>query len=600
MDKTNQELSPSRHLGHYLVSWSRLPKEQPQAQLIAKIGQFLEQEISQKHTYLDLTSIAAEQGLNAPDEILQLLKQANLLGTDGFDAPLVADNNLLYLARYYRYEKKLAEALLQLAPQQVTTELSGLTADRLKALFPDMKRAGRMVTNWQRTAAAMATHKRLTLLLGEPGTGKTTTIGRLLLLLLEQDKSLVIKLAAPTGNAAARLASAMKNAWQEAVEKELCDPALLQLLPDSAQTLHRLLGYRFVENTFRFGSKQLLNADLVIVDETSMVDLRMMTQLISALKPKARLILAGDSHQLASVASGQVLGDICAGKQDHQRQAFAPLTSAFLQQLTGYEYQSEPMTPLADCLCWLHHNYRSGRVISDFAAVVNKGDVQAAIDSFDDDILQWHQQTSTADLVQTIADIYAAIYTQLKTLQDPQQMLEMFAQFRLLCSMRHGPKGNLAMSAKIEAALRQRKLIGQHDVYHGKLIMITTNSYHLNLFNGDTGVILTSLESGEHQAWFTGTANQLRCLHVRRLPAHESALAITVHKSQGLEFDRVGVVLPDKLEGHTQSLLTREMIYTGITRARQKVTIYAKPEILKSAIENRTLKHSGLRKRLWQ
>lgn len=599
MAETNQELSLARHLGHYLVSWSKLPKAHPKAQLIAKIGQLLEQEINQKHTHLDLTSIAAEQDLGRPDEVLQLLEQAGLLSDTGFDAPLVADHNLLYLARYYRYETKLANALLQLAPQQLATEPSDFIAARLKTLFPDIKHEGRAVTNWQRVAAAMAMHKCLTLLLGGPGTGKTTTIGRLLLLLLEQNESLVIKLTAPTGSAAARLADAMKNAWQEAIKENLCDPALLQLLPHSAQTLHRLLGYRFVENTFRFGPKQPLNADLVIVDETSMVDLRMMTQLISALKPNARLLLAGDNHQLASVASGQVLGDICTGKQGHQKQSFRPQTSAFLQQMTGYECPSEPMTPLADCLCWLHHNHRSNQTISHFAAVVNKGDSQAAIDLFDDNTLQWHQQISATDLVQAITDIYATIYAQLKTLQDPQQMLEMLSRFRLLCGTRHGLKGNLTMSAKIEAALRQRKLIGQHDFYHGKLIMVTTNSYHLNLFNGDTGVILTSPE-GERQAWFTGTANQPRCLHIKRLPSHELALAMTIHKSQGLEFDQVGIVLPDKLEGHLQNLLTKEMIYTGITRARQAVTVYARPEVLKSAIENRTIKRSGLRRRLWQ
>ncbi len=446
----------------------------------------------------------------------------------------------------------------------------------------------------------MALLNRLTVISGGPGTGKTTTVTKLLALLVEaaRPRGPRIVLAAPTGKAAARLSDAIKSARQRLE----CSDEVREAIAAEASTIHRLLGVIPGRTGFRHDARNPLHLDVLVVDEASMVDVPLMARLLAALPPHARLILLGDKDQLASVEAGSVLGDIC---NRGEAPGFSPERRGQLEAL-GLPLDAgegnNTLPPMADSLVVLTRSYRFGAAsgIGNLARAVNRGDgaegQRICADAAYPDAT-WLEVRAT-DLAAHIGERALEAYTPYLQLQDdPAAALEAFNRFRLLCALREGPFGVAQVNRAVEQALQQRGHIRPSETFYaGRPIMITRNDHALRLYNGDIGLILPDPESGGRlRAFFPTSDGSLRRLLLSRLPAHETVYAMTIHKSQGSEFDHCVVILPDT----DIPILTRELIYTGITRARERVELWGRADLFAGATRRRIERSSGLREALW-
>jgi len=528
------------------------------------------------------------------DEWQAELAAAAWVGGPGEVKPLILDGTRLYLGRHWGYEHFVAEALLT-RMEQVPNLDAPLLADGLQRLFVQEMQEDDGV-NWQKVAAAIAASRRFAIISGGPGTGKTTTVVKVLALLLEQDPLLHIALAAPTGKAAARLTEAVKGGKSRVNAAQ----AVLERIPEEACTIHRLLGAGY-QNQFRHNRHNPLVLDCVVIDEASMIDLPLMAQLLAALPDRARIILLGDRDQLSSVEAGNVLGDITGHGEDiiyseAQRCLLESLNAAPKDMLEAGE--SPPA--ISNAVGLLRKSYRFGdhSGIYSLARMVNKGRGQEAYElisqgSFAD--LGWlkvREDKLNPACVDWAVDRYMK-YLQEHSIQDA---LSVFERYRVLAALHHGSFGIDLLNQQITNRLQARGIIQGGEEYHGKPVMVTVNDYELNLFNGDTGLLWRN-EDGELRAWFLGGNDELRSVSVRQLPQHNCAFALTVHKSQGSEFEEVLMVLPDEMN----RVLTRELIYTGITRARTHVTIQGREEVFIEACTRKVERSSGLGPRLgWQ
>jgi exodeoxyribonuclease V alpha subunit len=524
------------------------------------------------------------------------LKSSPVVGSPGQFSPLVMDaQHRLYLHRYWEYEQTLAAEILKrsnVARDEANDQALG---QKLKALFP-ANSAGSV--NLQTVAAFAAARGKFCVISGGPGTGKTHTLVLIMALLLDLDptRKLRIAVTAPTGKAATRIQESIRK-----IKATLaCSDEIKHQLPENATTIHRLLGYIPDSAYFRHNADNLLPFDVVAVDEASMVDLALMAKLFAAIPPSARMILLGDKDQLASVEAGAVLGDICSavtvGSYSKKfSQQFETLTG---QRLLGAAPVKEAAS-LGDCVVQLKKNYRFGESSAIFrlSTAINEG---RAEDVFT--ILRSSSGDAHSDLISMALPgraklkdalkekIIAGFGDFLKT-SDPLQAIAAMSRFRVLCALREGPLGVAGLNQMIEEILEEAGLMNcQSPWYSHRPIMITRNDYNLKLFNGDNGVILHDGVGGEPRAFFAGPDNNLRQFLPIRLPRHETAYAMTVHKSQGSEFDRVLLVLPDR----QSPVLTRELLYTGITRARKGVELWFEEQVFRAAIAQRVRRTSGL------
>ncbi|HFI5641404.1 TPA: exodeoxyribonuclease V subunit alpha [Raoultella planticola] len=523
-----------------------------------------------------------------PDDWSALLLASEAVSDGECPTPIVLCGDRLYLNRMWRNELTVARFFNE--ANQVVDVDEALLAQTLDALFPASDEI-----DWQKVAAAVALTRRISVISGGPGTGKTTTVARLLAALIQTTRQprCRIRLAAPTGKAAARLTESLG----EALRRLPLTDEQKALLPTEASTLHRLLGAQPGSQRMRYHAGNPLHLDVLVVDEASMIDLPMMARLIDALPEHGRVIFLGDRDQLASVEAGAVLGDICAWVNA----GYTAGRAAQLERLTGHPVpagESDVAGALRDSLCLLQKSYRFGSHsgIGSLARAVNNGDrhgVRATLrQAFEDIVL--HPLSTTEEYEAMLEQSQAGYGRYLQLLREraePEALIAAFGEFQLLCALRDGPYGVSGVNEQLEQMLNRRRAITlpRHSRwYEGRPVMISRNDSALGLFNGDIGI---ALERGEGlRVWFPMPDGSIKSVQPSRLPEHDTAWAMTVHKSQGSEFDHAALILPAKIV----PLVTRELVYTAITRAKQRLSIYADEQVLTQSIVARTERRSGL------
>lgn len=508
-------------------------------------------------------------------------------------APLVLENGLLYLRRYREYERRLAMQLRRIASAAMPEPGIASIAPLFATLFPDAHSG-----DHQARAAGLALRRALLLVTGGPGTGKTTTIARLLVLRIAQALQTGtmpprIALAAPTGRAAERMAESLRRAVAQMADYGI-DAALLDALPAQASTLHRLLGTIPDSPRFRHHADNPLPFDIVVVDEASMVDLPLMCKLTEAVADGAQLVLLGDPDQLPSVEAGDVLAAIlgAAGAGD----ALSAGDAAALYPLLGDTPVDVGTNHLAGHRVHLRHGWRQSEALhlAPLAEAVRHGDAVEALALLRGGTLSnVHFHEGADDPLQARPDLLAHFRT-LATHTDPAQALKQANRLRLLTALREGAQGARGLNARIEAALSGRRIGTPPAWFPGRLLLVTENSYRHGLFNGDVGICLADAD-GTPLAWFPGDgSDHVRAFHPAALPAHESAFAMTVHKAQGSEFDEVWLQLPRA----DSRVLSRELLYTGLTRARSALHVAGSADVITAALARHAGRVSGLGWRL--
>ncbi len=523
--------------------------------------------------------------------------------------PLVFEQGRLYLRRYREYERRLATQWLERARRREPLDPPRV-AEAMRALFgedpPGDRGAG---PDWQRIACALALRAGVGVITGGPGTGKTFTAARLLVLLFataSRPEQLRVALAAPTGKAAARLKQSIDAALGQLAARLGGQTALrLASRIGPARTLHALLGARGDTRRLRHHAGNPLDLDVLLVDEASMVHLEMMADLLDALPPHARLVLLGDSDQLASVEAGAVLGELCMHARDGH---YLPGTAREVLELSGQvlppSLQDEQGPLLAQQVAMLRSSRRFGGGIAGLADAVNRGDSRKAQEVLRErEELHWRGTAQPREVCEAaVGDPGLRACLELAragcTGQGEQldawalRVLQGFDALRVLCALRQGPWGVEAINRQLEQALRARSLLGgSAPWYEARPVMVTRNDPELGLFNGDVGIALRG-PGGALRVAFAQAAG-VRWIAPGRLAHVETAFAMTVHKSQGSEFSHALLVLGDGLG------VTRELVYTGVTRARTRLSLFTAQEgVLRQGLERVVRRNSGLPWRL--
>ncbi len=567
------------------------------------------------------TDLEKPTGITLPDydDWCHALRDKNpeIVGAPGEQKPLILDDELLYLNRYWDYEHHVAENIVQRCTDSDAVELP---QDLLQDLFPSSQPG----INLQGVGAVAAFKSRFCVISGGPGTGKTTTVARLLALLLQARRDLRIHMVAPTGKAADRLVKSVQNARATLPVSD----ELKQLIPEKASTIHRYLAYLPSNNTFRHNARRQTTSDLLIVDEASMVSLPLFAHLFAAIRDDCRVILLGDKDQLASVENGCIFGDLSSA--EHVNTFSDNFASAFNALHTSDDNidPSTTNTVLTNRVIKLEHSYRFGNtsgigylshLVNEARTMDDANDIQTFLqerklpdsarsrivdankpapssDEFTD--ISWQQLPAPNDLKHYLqenatgeySDYLNAVKRVATGEASPDDVLSTLDRFRILCAVNRGIYGVENLNSLMESILFGHV----NDLFYpGRPIMVLTNDHSQHLYNGDVGIILKD-KNGDIRACFRGENDTIRSFAPAYLPSHITAFAMTIHKSQGSEFDNVLMILP----GNDSRILTKEIIYTGITRAKSRVELWCKPHILKSSVIRTLHRTSGLKKRL--
>ena len=519
--------------------------------------------------------------------------------------PLVLDGSgRLYLQRLHQAERSVADALLARALEVPVR--AGTTFDPSEALGRYFPGGTSGEVDWQQVAAFAALRSRIAVISGGPGTGKTHTVVFLLALLVEQASPTPLRIAvcAPTGKAAARLEESMARTRGRLP----CEESVRNSLPIAVRTLHRLLGASADGGRFRHDADNPVEADVVVVDEASMVDVALMARLLGALQPGARLILVGDPDQLPSVDAGAVLGDLC------QPGRVSRFPAGFAEEFRRWTGVSLPADRIGEDggafggrLVRLERNRRftAQGGLEAAARAVREGDVDglaawASNPEVSGSAVRFGGLPPVATLKRALREPVLEGWRAVSEAREEAEALRAVERFRVLCAVREGPYGVETLNRLVVEILREAGLVPGGEWFAGRQVMVTVNEPSLQVSNGDLGLVWNGPRGLE--VLFQGGA---RRIPPARLPAHETAFALTIHKSQGSEFDRVLMVLPAPSAASDPAfwngagrLLTRELVYTGLTRARQGAEVWAAPGVLERAVGNRAVRVSGLADRL--
>ncbi len=567
---------------------------------------WVSKKLSEGHICFDLNEIANEQEnlptyyKNAFINEITLTKESLVTTQNKPKQPFVLHNNKLYLQRYFNYESQILVKILELGNCEL--EFVNERIEKLKTLNSFIKTLfaspyKTTETNWQLVATITGVLNNFTIITGGPGTGKTTTVAKILAILFATNPNLKVALAAPTGKAAARMAESLKAATSSAIANipqniaakfELLQPA----------TIQRLLG--FIPNSlyFKYNQNNPLNYDVVIIDEASMIDVALFAKLLNAIDRKTRLILLGDKNQLASVEAGSLFGDLCQAQQNIN--LFNAHTATFINSFTTTNEEKISTQNIAENTLnhplFKHivelkfsHRFTNNQGIGQFSKaiihnntaqitdfILANADAQVAIDT------QYNK---------TFLDNFIQGYQEYINESDTKIALQKFNKLRILCAIRESDQGLYALNKYVEKHLISKNLIDNRtEFYNHRPIIITSNNYVLELFNGDIGLIRPD-KDGELKAWFEGENGEIKSVLPGLINQAETVYAMTIHKSQGSEFEQVLVVLPQQ---QNIAILTRELLYTGITRAKNKVFLQASEAVILQTAQAQVKRTSGI------
>lgn len=516
--------------------------------------------------------------------------------------PFVLDNSKLYLQRYFKYETSIIErikALIDISKINFEQNIANLLAEKdyIKNLF---KNDAKQI-DWQLIAALNACLHNFAIITGGPGTGKTTTVSKLLCILLKLNPTLKITLAAPTGKAAMRIKESLSNSFKDIKPEKDILQVLEAIQP---QTIHRLLGYVKNSPYFKHNADNQLAYDLIIIDEASMIDIPMMSKLLEATNENTKILFLGDKNQLASVEAGSVFSDFCTiqnkmnvfsetkinlfnqyiDSKSHQ------LTNEFIGNETNF---FEGLTTELQ----ISRRFNSEEGIGYFSKSVIEGKT-IQIDSWSSQAAHIQKGISLVnELIELTNDVL--LFEKFINESDILKALQLTLQIRFLCAVKEGNLGVKACNLFIEKVLTEAKLIQpKYGFYHNQLIMITSNNYNLSLFNGDIGIVRVDKQTGNLKAYFEDANEEAgyKEISTSYIKNYETAFAMTIHKSQGSEFDTAIVVMPD----NEANILTRELLYTGITRAKTMAKILVNQQILDFTINQQVQRSSGIQDRIKQ
>lgn len=559
----------------------------------------LSHSFSEGHVCIDLnnlnTHILIEAGY---DEQLnrQDLESSDWVGQQTDYKPLIVLGDKLYFHRYFTYETKILKSIqsLILSGKQQRKENEKLLLkhkEKIMELFRSTDTS--VLIDWQKIAAISAVLNSFNIITGGPGTGKTTTVAKLLSILFTIDPDMKVALAAPTGKAAARMAESLKNAGQEFEDLK---PKFDNLEPS---TIHRLLGVERNSIYFKHKKNNPLPHDLVIIDESSMIDIALFSKLLDAIKPQSKIIFLGDKDQLASVEAGSLFGDLCMaqGKLNQFSPASVALFNQFInedQKKLTDEYICESHHLLSEQIIELRHSYR-------FSSESGIGQLsQAILHNQKEQLMAFSNSTDKSvrldfEYSEEIFESFVAGFRSYIEEKDIAQALKKLNDLKVLCAVREGEWGLYALNDKIQKILQNQGLISVNtQFYEHRPVIVNSNNYELGLFNGDVGIVRKD-ENGQLKVWFEMSDGNLKSFLPAMIDAVDTVFAMTIHKSQGSEFKKVLVVLPNQ---QNMALLTRELLYTAVTRAKEEITLQATENVMKDCIGKSVERGSGIVERL--
>ena len=562
--------------------------------IINPIAYACSKKLSEGHICLDLDEYNRDNNKQIKSSDL-LQKSQWITDKEEETKAFIIKNNKVYLHRYFQYESDIISSIQKFLSEEKIIERQELLLEHKSFINKIFNNQSKEI-DWQLIAVLMSFTHNFSIITGGPGTGKTTSIAKLLSIVFKINPNTKVALVAPTGKAAARIKESILQAKTQL--KELDSTIKEQFDKIHSSTIHRLLGYKRGTHYFKHNAENPLNFDIIIADESSMIGISLMSKLMGAIPSNKQIILLGDKNQLASVEAGSIFGDICQTEENSN--VYQDKTLDFINQFSkenlAENYKIRKYQLLSEHIVELKKSFRfsAQRGIGKLSKAVLEGSLDAT--SLNDiltknkaEILFFNQYKSKD--FETFFELYKDYIIE----SNPEEAIKKLNETRVLCATHKGEWGVESVNQKAEWHLKQKGLITpQYGFYHNQPILITKNNYYLGVFNGDVGLIRKD-KTGNLQAYFESDSGSIRTINPNFISEYKTVFAMTIHKSQGSEFNQIALILPEQDDA---SILSRELVYTGMTRAKQKLWLFSKEEVIIKASSKPILRASGITDRL--